>query len=110
MYSNERNLNRLKEYFEYKFDLKKNKNDIMVSYTNDFWFSCRRKSDMEKIENISLSDIYKSCNSVESMDESFYDEEDLLDELNSLVENNDIVDYIRFFLEEVYGATCIEEE
>ena len=109
LYSREDILYYLKKYFIDRLDLENNKDDIMVFYNSGFWFSCRKKSTMDKIANIDLSEIYKSCNQVDSDDDSFYDEEDLLEELNLFVKNNDVVDYIKVFLEEVYGATCISE-
>lgn len=109
MYTNEDVLYKLKEYFIHKFDLENNKNDIMVFYNQDFWFSARKTSTMDKIDNLSLNEIYKSCNNIDCDDEKFYDEKDLLEELNTLVQNNDIVDYIVNFLKEVYGANCISE-
>ena len=57
----------------------------------------------------SSREIYKSCNSIESPDEIFYDEEDLFEELNSLDANGNIVKYIIDFMEKEYGATCISE-
>ena len=98
LYSREDILYYLKKYFISKLDLENNKDDIMVFYSDDFWFSCRKKSTMDKIANIDLSEILKSCNSIDSDDDSFYDEKDLLDELNLFVKNNNIVDYIKVFL------------
>lgn len=109
IYTKEDLLYKLKAYFIHKFDLENNKNDIMVFYNQDFWFSARKTSTMDKIDNLSLNEIYKSCNNIDSDDEKFYDEKDLLEELNTLVQNNDIVDYIVNFLKEVYGANCISE-
>lgn len=109
IYSEKEVLEELKDYFVYKLDLENNKNDIMIFCNNEFWFSARKKSTMDKIDNIGLSEIFKSCNSIDSLDDIFYDEEDLLEELNLLVNNNDIVDYMKTFLEEVYGANCILE-
>lgn len=109
VYSKTDILEKLKSYFEYKLKLEKNKNDIMVFCNNDFWFSARNKSTMDKIDNIALSEIFKSCNLIESPDDTFYDEKDLLDELNSLVDCKNIVEYMKTFLEEVYGAECIVE-
>lgn len=102
-------LEELKRYFVYKFQLEENKNDIMVFYNDEFWFSARTKSTMDKIGNLGLNEIYKSCNSIECSDEIFYDEEDLLDELNLLVDCGNIVEYMKTFLEEVYGAICVSE-
>lgn len=102
-------LEELKRYFIYKFDLEENKNDIMIFYNDEFWFSARTKSTMDRIGNIGLNEIYKSCNSIDCSDDSFYDEEDLLEELNSLVDCKNIVEYMKNYLEEVYGATCISE-
>ena len=107
LYSNNCILNYLKKYFIHKLDLEKNKNDIMVFFNNDFWFSARKKSTMDKIDNIGLSEIYESCNSVDSSDDIFYSEKDLLNELNLLVSCGNIVDYMKNYLEEVYGARCI---
>ena len=109
IYTNEDLLYKLQEYFVYKFDLENNKNDIMIFYNQDFWFSARKTSTMDKIDNLSLNEIYKSCNSIDSDDEKFYDEEDLLEELNTLVQNNNIVDYLVNFLTEVYGAYCYKK-
>lgn len=109
IYSEKEILERLKDYFIYKLDLENNKNDIMIFYNNKFWFSARKKSTMDKINNIGLSEIFKSCNSIDSLDDIFYDEEDLLKELNLLVNDNDIVNYMKTFLENVYGANCILE-
>lgn len=100
-------LRELERYFIYKFNLEQNKNDTMIFYNNEFWFSARKKSNMDKIGTIGLNEIYKSCNSVNSSDDIFYGEEDLLEELNSLVDCNNIIDYIKTYLEEVYGATCV---
>ena len=109
IYTNEENLEELKRYFNYKFDLDNHKNKIMVFCNNDFWFSARNTDTMDKIDNIKLTDIYKSCNEVESNDELFYDEEDLLEEMNQLVDCGNIVEYMMNYMEEVYGANCILE-
>lgn len=108
-YTNEELLKKLKDYFVYKFELENNKNDIIMFYNNEFWFSCRKKSSMDKIDNIGLREICKSCNSIESPDEIFHDEEDLFEELNSLCANGNIVSYIVDFMEKEYGATCVNE-
>lgn len=108
-YTNEELRKKLKDYFIYKLDLENNKDDVIIFYNNNFWFSCRKKSTMDKLDNISLREIYISCNSIDSPDEIFYDEEDLFEELNSLDANKDIVKYLVDFMEKEYGAKCIAE-
>lgn len=109
IYSDEAILYKLKDYFVYKFNLEENKNDIMVFCNKDFWFTARKNSTMDKIDTINITEILKSCNSIDSDDDIFYSEEDLLEELNSLAGNGDIVQYMKTFLEEAYGAMCVME-
>lgn len=109
IYSDDLVLYKIKDLFNYRFKLEENRNDIMVFCDKKFWFSARKKSTMDRIDNIGIEEILKSCNNIESSDELFYDENDLLEELNDLVNNKNIVDYMKTYMENVYGATCVLE-
>lgn len=108
-YSSSELLSLLMDYIEYKFNLLEN-SSVMVFFNKEFYFNCVDKKSMSSFAKISIIDILKSCNNVESEDDKFEDCEDLLDELNSLTKANNIVYYIVRYLEDKYEIRCICDE
>lgn len=108
-YSNLEILELLKGYFEHKFNLKEN-SDVMIFYNNEFYFNCVERKNMSSICKINTREILSSCNNVDSKDELFYDTEDLLEELNSMVKCENIVEYLIKYFENEYEIMCLSDE
>lgn len=108
IYTKSELLELVERLFVHEFFIEDDKK-ILVFYSEEFYFKCLDISTADTIAVISLKNIYDSCNSINSNDEPFYSEEDLLMELNELVDSGSIVEYISKLLNDKYQITMIKE-
>jgi DNA polymerase III sliding clamp (beta) subunit (PCNA family) len=107
-YTDEEILDMLKTYVVagLKLDepVKENSFESITYDSDSFWFM--RAGGEEESVTIDLEDVLEACNNIDSPDDTFINTDDLLTELNGMVKNGNVTEYIIDFIRQKYSIKC----